>query len=212
MEADKQSRTTAGAVLHGAFVYDLLVWLSMFGREREFRRRILQLARLKPGDSVLDAGCGTGTLAIAAKKSLGPGGRVCGVDASREMIARAESKARKAGVEIGFKNSPVELLPFPDGQFDVVFSTMMLHHLAPKGRRSCAAEIRRVLRPGGRVLAVDFAPPASRRKSILERFHRRHGHLKNDELQALFEEAGLTILDKGPMGIKDMYFILAGAE
>ena len=56
-----------GAVLHAAAQYDLTVWLATLGRERAFREKILRLARLQPGQTVLDVGCGTGTLAIAAK-------------------------------------------------------------------------------------------------------------------------------------------------
>jgi len=72
------------------------------------------------------------------------------------MIARAGKKARKAGLEVDFRSGLVESLPFPGGQFDVVLSTLMLHHLPGKLRSQCAVEVRRVLKPGGRVLAIDF--------------------------------------------------------
>src|SRR5262245_44549049 len=85
--------STPGSVLHWAARYDLMVWLFMLGRERAFREKALRLVRLAPGDSVLDVGCGTGTLAIAAKSHVGPTGTVCGIDASPEMIARADKKA-----------------------------------------------------------------------------------------------------------------------
>jgi ubiquinone/menaquinone biosynthesis C-methylase UbiE len=65
----------------------------------------------------LDVGCGTGTLAIAAKRRVGPAGRVDGIDASPEVIVRARKKAKMAGVEVTFKNAVVEKLPFTDGTF-----------------------------------------------------------------------------------------------
>src|SRR6266542_5764472 len=125
--ADLNARAGAtGRILHAAATYDLLVWLFTLGRERAFREKILRLARLEPGESVLDVGCGTGTLAITAKRLIGPTGAVYGIDASLEMLARAGKKARKAGLEVVFKNGLVQALPFADAQFDAVLSTVML--------------------------------------------------------------------------------------
>src|SRR6516225_2168170 len=175
-----------GLVLHAAATYDLLIWLATLGREQAFREKMLRLAHLKPGESVLDVGCGTGSLAIAARRQVGPQGRVSGVDASPEMIARAEKKARKAGLDVAFQNAFAQSLPFPDAQFDAVLTTIMLHHLPRKSRAELASEIRRVLKPGGRVLAIDFGATARSRKSFLDHFHRRHGHVEFEEIIALF--------------------------
>src|SRR5580704_2078127 len=95
--------STTGNVIHGAFRYDLLIWLVSLGREQTYRDKAVDLAGLKPGESILDIGCGTGTLAIAAKRCVGPAGRVYGIDASAEMIARARGKAKNAGVEVTFE-------------------------------------------------------------------------------------------------------------
>ena len=145
---------------HWAFGYDLLLRVIWLGREGAFRKNVVDLAGLKPGESVLDVGCGTGTLAITAKQRVGPKGRVCGIDASPEMIKKACKKTRKAGVDIVFENAAVDKLPFADATFDSVLSTVMLHHLPDESRRECISEIRRVLKPGGRLLAVDFGGPA----------------------------------------------------
>jgi ubiquinone/menaquinone biosynthesis C-methylase UbiE len=199
---------TKGRVLHSAAGYDLLAWLLLLGRERAFRDRLVRLARLEPGRSVLDIGCGTGTLAIAAKRRVGPFGSVHGIDASPEMIARARKKARKAGMDVTFTNGVVEGLPFPDARFDTVLSTLMLHHLPRAARGRCVGEIRRVLKPGGRVLAVDFGGRTGGRKSFIEHFH-RHGRVDVHDIVKLLSEAGLEIVESGPVGVRDLNFVLA---
>jgi ubiquinone/menaquinone biosynthesis C-methylase UbiE len=203
-----EAPNTTGIVIHSPLRYDLLVWLVSQGRERTFREKTLDLAGLKPGESVLDVGCGTGTLAIAAKRRVGLAGRVHGIDASTEMIARARKKTKRAGVEVTFENAVVEKMPFADGTFDVVLTTVMLHHLGPKARRQCACEMRRVLKPGGRVLAVDFGGAA--RRSLLAHFH-RHGHVSLHELIAVLSEAGLKSVESGSVGIGGLQFVLAAS-
>jgi ubiquinone/menaquinone biosynthesis C-methylase UbiE len=206
-----QTPSVSGLVLHAAAAYDLLIWLVMLGRERAFREKLLGLVRLKTGEAVLDVGCGTGTLAITAKRQVGPTGTVYGIDASPEMIAKADKKARKAGVEIVFKNGFAQSLPFPDAQFDVVLTTLMLHHLPGKARGESAVEMRRVLKPGGRVLAVDFGGAEREKKSFLGHFHHRHGHVSLDKIIALLSKAGLEISENGAVGFKDLRFVLASA-
>ncbi len=200
---------TKGRVLHSAAGYDVLACLLLLGRERAFRERLVRLARLKPGQSVLDIGCGTGSLAIAAKRRVEPSGTVQGIDASPEMIARARRKASKAGVDVAFTNGVVEALPFPDGHFDAVLSTLMLHHLPRDARQQCACEMRRVLKPGGRVLAVDFGGPAGDRKSLMEHFH-RHGRVEVHDIVQLLSDAGLKTVESGAVGVRDLNFVLAG--
>jgi ubiquinone/menaquinone biosynthesis C-methylase UbiE len=199
-----------GLVMHAAALYDVVVWLLTLGREPAFREKLLQFARLQPGETVLDVGCGTGSLAIAAKRQVGAIGRVYGIDASPEMIARAAKKARKIGVEIAFKNSPAQKLPFPNAQFDAVLSTMMLHHLPRKGREDCAREISRVLKPGGRVLAVDFGVPGREHGGFLAHFH-RHGHVALTDMVGFFSDAGLKIVESGPVEWRNLQFVLATA-
>lgn len=202
---------TTGSVLHWAAGYDLLAWLLLLGRERVFRDKIVRLARLQPGESVLDVGCGTGTLAIAAKQCVGPTGSVHGIDPSPEMIARAAKKARKAGVEAVFKNGIAEALPFPDAHFDVILSTLMLHHLPGEARLQCVREMQRVLKPGGRMLAVDFGGSESERRSLLGYIHR---HIRFDlrDVIDVLRDAGLNCVDSGPVGVNDLQFVLAAAR
>ena len=138
-------------------------------------------------------------------------GKVYGIDASPDMIARAKAKAGKAGLDILFEKESIHALPFPDGQFDAVLSTLMLHHLPRKLREDGIREIRRVLRPGGRVLVIDFGGTETQR-GLLAHLHRRHGHVKRSDVVALLGWAGLNVVESDAMGIKDLHFTLATAR
>jgi ubiquinone/menaquinone biosynthesis C-methylase UbiE len=208
-QESRESNLTTGRVLHGALGYDVLVWLLTCGRARRFRMRLLELARVKTGDRVLDIGCGTGSLLIAAKQLVGPAGVVAGIDASPEMIARARRKARRAAVEADFHEAAAERLPFPDAQFDLVTSTLMLHHLPRTVREASVVEAARVLKPGGRFLAVDFGGAIDQRRTFLSHLHRRHGHTKLDDIVALVGRARLDIVQSGSVGMNDLNFVLA---
>ncbi|HSQ29589.1 MAG TPA: methyltransferase domain-containing protein [Gemmatimonadaceae bacterium] len=209
-QGSPSSRTT-GRVIHWAARYDALVWLLTLGRERRFREKLIEQARLEAGETVLDAGCGTGSLAIVAKHRVGPSGSVSGIDPSPEMIARATVKARRAGVEVDFRTGVVEALQFPDAQFDVVLSTLMMHHLPRAARESCAREMSRVLKPGGRALVVDFGARPSGKKSFIGHIHRR-GHVKLDAVVGVLTDAGLNVVESGAVGTRNLYFALATAS
>lgn len=200
-----------GAVLHaGARYYDLVAGLLLRGRERAFRERLVDLARLAPGERVLDIGCGTGSLALAARRRVGDAGAVHGIDASPEMIAVARRKARAAGVDVHFEQAAAQALPYPGAHVDAVLSTLMLHHLPRPARREALGEVRRVLAPGGRLLVVDFAAPAARRTGPLARLH-RHGHVDAHDVLALLTDAGFDVVERGAVGVRDLHFALAKA-
>jgi ubiquinone/menaquinone biosynthesis C-methylase UbiE len=201
-----QPPVTKGVLVRWAAPYDLLIWLVTFGRERQFRERLLGPAKLQPGESVLDVGCGTGTLALAAKRSVGPSGSVRGIDAAPEMIERARHKARKASAEISFDTALAESLPFPDGTFDVVTSTVMLHHLPRAIREKGLREMARVLKPGGRLLAVDFGDPGHG-GGFIALLH-RHGRIRGNQLADLVSASGLQVAESGPLGMWDLRFAI----
>ena len=72
-------------------------------------------------------------------------------------------------------------------------------------------EIRRVLRPGGRVLAIDFKGTGRQKNSFLDQFHHRHGHVETKDIIALLEEAGLNVVESGAVAMRDLHFVLAMA-
>jgi SAM-dependent methyltransferase len=124
---------TRGRLLDRGWRYDLEAWFAdtfvLRGALRDLRQRVVALAELGDGQAVLDVGCGTGTLALAAAALVGAAGRVAGIDPGLRQIARARSKARRAGVAVDFRMGVIEALPFSEGSFDVVTSTLMMHHL-----------------------------------------------------------------------------------
>jgi SAM-dependent methyltransferase len=199
-----------GAVLHSPLLYDALLWLLLRGGERRWRQRLIELAGLRAGESVLDVGCGTGTLAILAK-TLGSARTVWGIDASQEMVARARAKAARAGVDVRFEIGSGQALPFADCAFDLALSTIMLHHLGRAARRELAAELRRVVRPGGRVLVVDFAKAPANRRRLARHFRHGHGHVDSAEVVELLEGAGFVRVQTGAVGVKSLHYALATA-
>jgi ubiquinone/menaquinone biosynthesis C-methylase UbiE len=134
-------------------LYDPVIALTT--RENRFKKRVLELAKISEQDSVLDLACGTGTLAIEAKR-LRPTARVTGLDADPVMLSRAKRKAKEAGLEIEFEPGLSGELPWDGARFDVVLSTLFFHHLSDEAKRDTAEEIRRVLKPGGRLVVADW--------------------------------------------------------
>jgi ubiquinone/menaquinone biosynthesis C-methylase UbiE len=152
----KFTRTPEGVVIHSAAEYDRRFMVRSRGREHAFRAELIALARLATGESVLDAGCGTGTLALAAKRRVGAGGTVQGIDPSPEMIARARRKARSSGLDVAFEEAVVQSLPFPDDTFDAVLAVLTFHQLPHGDLNRSLQEIERVLRPEGRLFVADL--------------------------------------------------------
>lgn len=150
---------TSGVTISWARLYDLFVNFLLMGQQRKFREGMLKLARIQPGEKVLDVGCGTGTVAIMAKQGAHPSAQIHALDAAPEMIDRAREKAKRAGVDVDFQPGLVEAIHFPDDTFDLVMNSLMVHHLPPELKSKAFAEMYRVLRPGGRLLIVDFEPP-----------------------------------------------------
>ncbi len=113
------------------------------------------LGLIRPGEAILDLGCGAGFDAFIAAQFVGPTGRVAGIDLSPEMIAVAEAGLREAKFpQVEFQVAQVEVLPFPDASFDVALSNGVLNLIPDKPR--ALGEVFRVLRPGGRLQACDI--------------------------------------------------------
>jgi ubiquinone/menaquinone biosynthesis C-methylase UbiE len=148
---------TQGILIRQARLYNLAVGLLLRGADEA----ALDRAGVAPGMTVLDVGCGPGILTRAAQRRAGAGGAAHGLDASPEMVALAEGEAARRGVAARYHLGLAEALPFPDGSFDVVLSRLAVHHLPGDLKARAFGEMRRVLRPGGRCLILDFDPRVS---------------------------------------------------
>jgi ubiquinone/menaquinone biosynthesis C-methylase UbiE len=139
--------------------YDSYMRKMTLGQERALREMTVNLAQVKPGDCVLEVGCGTGTLTLAAKRQAGPSSEVYGIDVIPGMIELSRQKAAQAQVDITFQLGSIEAIPFPVDQFDVVMCSFMIFHMSDMVRRKGIPEIYRVLKPQGRLLVLDLALP-----------------------------------------------------
>jgi ubiquinone/menaquinone biosynthesis C-methylase UbiE len=139
--------------------YDSFMKKITLGRENTMREITVSLAGVKPGDSVLEVGCGTGTLTLAAKRKAGPSGKVFGIDLIPGMIELSQRKAAQANEDITFQLGSIDDIPFSENQFDVVMCSFMIFHMSEGVRRKGFTEIYRVLKPNGRLLIVDSALP-----------------------------------------------------
>lgn len=175
--SSKSPAETEGRLIRWASFYDALVTIMTLGQVRRLRTLTVDHALLQPGEKVLDVGCGTGGVTIPAKLRVGKNGEVTGIDPAPEMIAVARQKASRAGLEIDFRVGVIESLPFPNGTFDAVTSSLMMHHLPEHVQVKGLAEIWRVLKPGGWILIADMMRPSG---SFFKRFFTsmvlHHGH------------------------------------
>lgn len=146
---------------HVAILYDPLIDRLSFGREQRFRTLTLRHMDIKPDEQILDIGCGTGSLTLLAAERLEAQGSIIGIDAAPKMIAIAQAKAKRQGSIARFQTAVAERLPFADGQFSLVVSSMFCHHIDRELKQLAFAEMHRILRPGGRLVTADIDRPST---------------------------------------------------
>ena len=132
-------------------------------------------AELTDGLRVLEIGCGTGNVTVRAKRAA-PGADLTATDPDPLALARAQRKTRGL-TKIRFARAYAQELPFSDGEFDCALSSMMLHHLDDEIKAATAAEIHRVLRPGGMLHIVDIGGPMTVNDGLMARRMLRNPHI-----------------------------------
>ena len=137
--------------------YDAANEVLSLGVHRSWRRAAVQLSGARRGQRVLDCATGTGDLAFAFKRAVGPEGEVVATDFCEEMLASARPKAKRAGLEVRFEVADALELPFPDRSFDIAAIAFGIRNVDDPVR--CLREMARVVRTGGRVVVLEFGQP-----------------------------------------------------
>jgi SAM-dependent methyltransferase len=174
------------------------------------------LAKLSPGETVLDLGSGGGIDVLLSAKRVGPGGKAYGLDMTDEMLALARENQRKAGIEnVEFLKGEIENIPLPDNSVDVIISNCVINLSADKDR--VLREALRVLKPGGRLAVSDVVVrgevPADLRRSVELWVGCVAGALEESEYRMKLAAAGFEAIDIEPTRVykaEDARQFLAG--
>ena len=154
---DEKARRVGDVFRSVASSYDLMNDLMSMGMHRLWKRFAIEMSGVRAGQSVLDVASGSGDLAEAFAKRVGPSGRVVMTDINEAMLQVGRDKLIDRGLFPPLAICDAEKLPFPDGTFDLVSVAFGLRNMTHKDR--ALAEMARVARPGGRVIVLEFSKP-----------------------------------------------------
>ena len=160
-------------------LYDPLVQLTL--REKEVKQRLVDQAGIKGGMTVVDLGCGTGTLVVLVKQSH-PDAHVIGVDVDAKILDIARAKIAAAGVAIELRQGLVQEVGLAPGSVDRVLSSLVLHHLTREEKIGALRALHTALRPDGELHIADFGPPHNLLMSLVSApFRFFDGHARTND-------------------------------
>lgn len=172
-------------------IYD--IGCTLMGLGGRFRNAIINRLGIAGTEKVLDAGCGTGALLMALKGRY-PDIVAEGLDPDEIALEIAKKKSGRKGLDIKWHLGFMEKMPFDDGSFDIVVSTLALHHVNPEKKLPALMECRRVLRPSGRMVLVDVSPDDTGLfgRAIYKVLSMFEHLMKVDQIMAMMKEAGFS--------------------
>lgn len=138
--------------------YDRANSILSFGIHHLWRKATVTASGVCAGSSVLDCATGTGDLALAFKRAVGPSGRVVGTDFNADMLSFAPAKARRQGLDVEFEVADAMHLPYADGTFDAASISFGIRNVDEP--RRALADMARVVKPGGKVVVLEFGQPS----------------------------------------------------
>ena len=138
--------------------YDLLNTVLSLGIHHRWRKKAVKVSGAAEGMNVLDCATGTGDLAIVFKKAVGQNGRVTGTDFAAEMLEQAPVKSKKRGLEITWEVADAMNLPYDDNRFDISSIAFGIRNVDEP--LTALSEMARVVRPGGKVIVLEFGQPS----------------------------------------------------
>jgi demethylmenaquinone methyltransferase/2-methoxy-6-polyprenyl-1,4-benzoquinol methylase len=137
--------------------YDRANSVLSFGIHHLWRRATVAASGVRVGSSVLDCATGTGDLALAFKRAVGPTGRVVGTDFNADMLSYAPAKAQQRGLDVAFEVADAMHLPYADATFDAASISFGIRNVDDP--RVALADMARVVKPGGKVVVLEFGQP-----------------------------------------------------
>jgi ubiquinone/menaquinone biosynthesis C-methylase UbiE len=177
---------------------------------KDVREFVLNFSEIKPGERVLDIGCGTGDQAIYFAKR---GAIVAGIDINPKMIGRALMRKKKEGLEVYFQGGDATNLPFLEPVFDLAVISLVLHEIESKDRNKVISEMKRVVKKGGRLIFVDFNCPLPKSMTSffvnLIEFFVGKKHWQN--FKSYLKEGGiLKILERSKLKLEKVEYLKGG--
>lgn len=192
------SSTTIPVLLYGCLtrLYDPFMRWTM--HDTRIKQQLIELAQIGEHDQVLDVGCGTGTLLMLLYAQY-PQAHLVGLDADATVLTLAHEKFSRLGSDVTLVHGKSSALPFPEGTFDRVVSSLVFHHLVRDEKIRAAQEIYRVLRPGEFFNLLDFGKPRTMGMRLITQVMRHFEETPDNYdglLPVFLQQAGFQTVDE----------------